>query len=333
MEKNLYFTVIYFTTMNKSTNIPINTTAPVIALDVSKDTLNVFIDTSKESFICPNQTKDLQRLGKRLLKLDPALVVFEASGGYEKRAVIAFSQLDLPVAVVYPKRVRQFAQAVGVMAKTDEVDARVIARYARAADIQPKPPVSEELAVLQALTTRRSQLIEARTAEHNRLGTAHSSVHKYLKKSLVSIERQIKEIETEIERRINESETWRQTDQLLRSVPGVGAVLSYTLITQLPELGSLSRREIASLVGVAPFKRQSGKYKGKSFCHGGRNSVRRVLYMATIVATRFNPVIKQFYENLCQRGKLKKVAIIACVRKLVIILNAMTYNHSAWQPK
>lgn len=305
----------------------------MIAIDIAKNDMAVFVDSTEELFTCGNQLKDLHRLGKQFVSRKPALIVLEASGGYEKAAVIVFSQFKLPVAVVYPKRVRQFAQSLGIIAKTDSIDARTLARYARAADIQPKPLASDELSALQALTSRRTQLIEARTAERNRLDTAHPSVHKLIKKSLAFLQHQIKDIDTEIEHRINESDTWRQTNELLQSVPGVGSVLSSTLITELPELGSLTGKEISSLAGVAPFPRESGKWKGKRFCRGGRNSIRRVLYMATIVATRFNPIIRQFYENLCQRGKLKKVAIIACSRKLLVILNAMVNNNSAWQPK
>ena len=185
---------------------------------------------------------------------------------------------------------------------------------------------------MQALTTRRSQLIEMRLAEENRLQTVHPSMRPHIKKHLTWLLNQIQQIETAIENQIKESETWQHTAKQLQTVPGVGAVLSSTLITQLPELGQVSDKQIAALVGVAPFPSESGKQKGKRFCKGGRNSIRRVLYMATICATQHNPIIKQFYENLCECGKLKKVAIIACARKLLVILNAMVRDNTNWQP-
>lgn len=304
---------------------------PCVGIDTGKDKLDIFIDSTGQLFTCANEAKELRALAKELAVFAPQMIVLEASGGYERAAVMAFSELSLPVAVVYPKRVRQFARGLGIMAKTDAVDARVLARYARTADLVPTPLKGEELSALQALNTRRSQLIEMRLAEENRLELAHPAVHKELKKHLASLDRQISKIEAEIERRIEESDTWRQTSQLLRSVPGVGPVLSTTLITEMPELGLLSGKQIASLVGVAPFPKESGRWKGKRICQGGRHSVRRVLYMATISATRFNPVIKLFYQNLCLRGKPKKLALIACARKLLVTLNAMTKNNLLWR--
>lgn len=302
-----------------------------IGIDVSKESIAVFIDSTDEHFTCPNQPKDLTKLARRFKKLDPQLIVIEATGGYETSAAIALSQLELPYAIVYPLRVRQFARGLGLIAKTDEIDAELLAYYGRVADVQPKPLLSDELRVLQALTTRRCQLIEIRLAEQNRLDVAHPLMRKHIKKHLAWLIKQIEQIETEISDQIKNSPTFSDTDQLLQSVPGVGEVLSSTLICQLPELGVLSNKQIAALVGVAPFPRESGKFTGRRFCKGGRNSVRRVLYMATIAATRFNPIIKQFYDNLLERGKLKKVALIASARKLITILNAMVRNNSHWQ--
>jgi len=317
--------------MNKFSNIANN--RPCIGIDTGKDQLDIFADTSQELFTCDNRPKDLRRLAKQLEGMNPQLIVLEASGGYERAAVTAFSELSLPVAVVYPKRVRQFARGLGIIAKTDKIDARVIAYYARVADPAPTPPKTSELSALEALTSRRAQLIEMRLSEQNRIELAHPSIQKEIKHHVAWIERQIDKTEAEIERQIRESNTWRQTDELLRSVPGVGAVLSSTLITDMPELGSLTSKEVAALAGVAPFPRESGRWKGKRICQGGRYQVRRVLYMATIAATRFNPVIKNLYDRLCQRGKPKKLAIIACARKLLVILNAMTKNNSPWSPK
>lgn len=326
----LYFTIKELFSMNK-TSLSSSFTRPCVGIDTGKDKLDIFIDSTEQLLTCANEPKELRALAKELAALKPEMIVLEASGGYERAAVVAFSELSLRVAVVYPKRVRQFAGGLGIMAKTDAVDARVIARYARTAQLAPTPPKSAELNALQALNTRRSQLIEMRLAEENRLELAHAVVHKELKKHIASLDRQITKIEAEIARRIKESDTWQKTSQLLQSVPGVGPVLSTTLITDLPELGILSHKQIASLVGVAPFPRESGRWKGKRICQGGRCCVRRVLYMATIAATRFNPVIKLFYQNLCQRGKPKKLALIACARKLLVILNAMTKNNLHWR--
>jgi transposase len=215
-------------------------------------------------------------------------------------------------------------------AKTDDIDARVIAYYGRVADITPVPIASKELRALAAMTNRRHQLIEMLRAEQCRLDKFEGASHRGIKKHIRFLQRQIEETETEIQRQIKQCPAWNQTDALLQSVPGVGPVLSSTLITDLPELGHLSRTKIAALVGVAPFARDTGKSFGKRFCKGGRNSVRRVLYMATISASRFNPVIKAHYQSLCNRGKLNKVALIACARKLLVILNAMTHNKTLW---
>ena len=303
----------------------------VIGVDVAKLELVFYADREKDLFMARNVLADLRSTGKRLLKLKPRVVVFEASGGYESLAVRIFAELGLPVAVVYPKRVREFVRGLGIMGKTDSIDARMIAYYARIAGIQPVPPVTPELQQLQALHTRRDQLIEMRIAEQNRLETAHSCMRRDIQKHVDSLNRQIQKIEEKLASLIAESETLRERSDALRSVPGVGPVLSTTLIAELPELGLLSNRKIASLVGVAPFPDDSGPRTGKRSIRGGRNSVRRVLYMATVSATRSNPVIRTYYQSLCSRGKLKKVALIAAARKLLITLNAIIKNKSSWR--
>jgi transposase len=302
-----------------------------IGIDVSKDTLEVYVDTSSKRTTCPNQPRELKRLARDLKKLGPELIVMEATGGYETQAAIAFTEAALPFAIVFPRRVRQLALGLGVIAKTDEIDAKVIAYYGKVAHIEPKPLESNELRSLAALTTRRSQLVEMRLMEENRLDTSHPSMRKTIKDHIAWLKRHIQKLDAEIDRCIEQSDTWRETRNLLTSVPGVGPVLASTLITELPELGSLSHKKIAALVGVAPFPRDTGKFSGKRFCKGGRNSIRRVLYMAIISATRFNPIIKTFYQRLCDNGKRKKVALIACARKMLVILNAMTRNHAPWQ--
>lgn len=305
---------------------------PYIGIDVAKDELVGFIDSTGKHISCPNQAGDLKRLSRQFAKLKPALIVMEASGGYEALAAAAFAEAGLPFAIVFPKRVRQFALGLGIIAKTDKIDAAVIARYGRLASIEPMPVASRELQELRALAIRRTQLIEMRIADQNRLDTAHPSIRREIRSNIDQLNRRIERIQALIEKQIQKCPLWQQADEALRSVPGVGPVLSSTLITELPELGHLSNKKIAALVGVAPFPNESGKHKGKRFCKGGRNSVRRVLYMATIAATRYNPVIRAFYLNLCNRGKLKKVAIIACARKLLITLNAIARNNSSWHP-
>lgn len=306
---------------------PIHSEKPFIGIDVAKDSLEVFDDVSSRRTACPNKMRDLERLAKDLKKTSPELIVMEATGGYETPAAIAFTKAKLPFAIVFPRRVRQLAHGLGIVAKNDEIDARVIAYYGRVAGIKAKPLESNELRELQALTTRRTQLVEMRLMEENRLDTAHPSIRKEIKEHIAWLCRRIQKIAEEIDRRIEQSEAWNEKRKLLMSVPGVGSVLASTLITELPELGLLSNRQIAALVGVAPFDRDTGKSRGMRFCKGGRNSVRRVLYMATLSAARFNPVIKTFYDRLCEKGKRKKVAHIACARKMLVILNAMTRDN------
>jgi len=314
--------------MNGVTDIQMGGT--VVGIDVAKAELVIYADREKELFTAVNAAADLRQVGKRLLKLEPRLVVFEASGGYEALAARIFTALGLPVAVVNPKRIRQFVRGLGIMAKTDGIDARMIAYYARVANIQPIPPPTPELQHMQALSSRRAQLMEMRIAEQNRLETAHSSIAKDIHKHVSSLNREIDKIEKRLAALIAESDELKKLSDTLCSVPGVGPVLSSTLITELPELGRLSNREIASLVGVAPFPDDSGPRTGKRRIKGGRNSVRRVLYMATVCASQHNPVIRSYYQSLCSRGKLNKVALIAAARKLLITLNAIVKNNSSW---
>lgn len=330
-ETNPAFMEVQNITMNRTEHNKMkNTKQTVIGIDVAKDSLVLFIDSSGEHLNCPNTEKDLRRMARRLAKINPDLIVLEASGGYEKEASAAFSSIGLPVAVVYPRRVRQFAHGLGLIAKNDEIDARLIAYYGRVADIKPQPRQTESLRVLRSLTQRRSQLIEMRLAEQCRLETAERAVRKNIKDHIKWVEHQISKIDSQIETHIKADADLDNANRRLQSVPGVGPVLSSTLITELPELGLLSNKRIASLVGVAPFPHESGKSSGRRFCKGGRNQVRRVLYMATVSATRFNPVIKAFYKNLCSNGKLKKVALIASAHKLLSILNSITKNNSSW---
>jgi len=303
-------------------------TKSVVGIDVAKDNLVLFIDSRREHLTCPNTGKDLSRLAKRLKKLDPELIVLEASGGYEKAAAAAFSAAHLPVAVVYPRRVRQFAHGLGLIAKNDEIDARLIAYYGRVAEIKPQPRQTDELCGLRALTQRRTQLIEMHLAEQSRLDTAHQSIHSNIKQHISWIERQILKIDGQIQTSIKADPHLNETDSRLRSVPGVGPVLSYTLITELPELGILSNKRIASLVGVALSHAKAAAQTANAFARAA--AIRSAASMATVSATRFNPVIKAFYNNLCSKGKLKKVALIASAHKFLSILNSINKNHTLW---
>jgi transposase len=304
-----------------------------IGIDVAKDSLALFIDSANQSVTCLNQKQDLRKLAKQLKQLNPTLIVLEATGGYENLAVSVFRQFKLPVAVVFPKRVRQFALGLGLIAKTDEIDAQIISYYGRTANIEPQTQPPEHLIELKALTTRRSQLLEIKIAEQNRLETAPALMKKEIKKHLAFLENQMQNLDRQIQHQIENAKDLAEKDQIMQTVPGVGKTFSSTLLSDLPELGALSNKQISSLVGVAPFPHESGKYKGKRFCRGGRNSIRKVLYMATLAAVRFNPVIKQFYEHLLAKGKLKKVALIACAGKLMTFLNSMVKNNSLWSPK
>ena len=305
---------------------------PIIGIDVSKDNLEVFDDKSLEHVVCPNQTRNLKQLAKDLKKLSPELIVMEATGGYETQAAIEFSKAGLPYAVVFPRRVRQLAQGAGVIAKNDQVDARVIAYYGRVGGIKPKPLESKESRELHALTTRRSQLVKMRQMEENRFHTIHPTMRKSVKDHIGWLSRQIEKLNKEIDQQIKLSKAWNEKRKLLMSVPGVGSVLASTFITELPELGLLSNRQISALVSVAPFDCDTGKRKGTRFCKGGRNSVRRVLYMATLSAARFNPVIKALYDRLCEKHKRNKVVRIACARKMIVILNAMVRDKRTFEP-
>jgi transposase len=299
-----------------------------VGIDISKDSLDVAVHASDKQWRFTNDHSGITKLCKMLGKLSPALVVFEATGGYEMPLYLSLDKAGLPAAPVNARQIRDFARSTGKLAKTDSLDARVIAHFGCAIQPTPHPvPDTQELKIAQA---RRVQLMEMITAETNRLrGTPKTlkrriEAHiKWLKKELAEIDRQLKET-------IENDPTWREKDRLLQSTPGVGPTLSATLIAQLPELGTLDRRQIAALVGVAPLNRDSGTMHGRRIVWGGRANVRSVLYMATLVASRFNPVIRDFYSRLCSAGKRKKVALTACMRKLLTILNAILKHHIPW---
>ncbi len=300
-------------------------------VDVSKGKLDTCLMPGRQRHSC--SLDKIEGLIAWLKKRGPQIVVLEATGGYEREAAAALAAVGFSVAVVNPRQVRAFAQASGRLAKTDKLDAETIAAFAAAMRLEPHPLPAQETTALQALVVRRRQLIAMRKAETARLETIKEvSLRKGLERHIAWLQDEIAKIDKEIGDRIEASPIWRAKDELLQSMPGVGDVLSRTLLANLPELGSLSRREIAALVGVAPFNRDSGKMRGVRSIFGGRAAVRHVLYMATLSAIRRNPVLAAAYAKLRQAGKPPKLALTACMRRIIVILNAMAKNNTPWRP-
>ncbi len=302
-----------------------------VGIDVSKNHLDVCILPDNQSLRVSNNSEGHKKLCRNLKKVKPLVIVLEGTGGYEKPIAMAMAQQDLPVAVVNPRQVRDYAKAMNVLAKTDQIDAQVIARFAEAIKPEPRFVADEQRVVFEELITRREQLIKMRTAESNRLDRTHSlEVKNSIEAVLELIESQLQDLDAQTESAVKNSPIWRTKDNLLQSVPGVGPVTARIILAQLPELGKLNRREIASLVGVSPFNNDSGLTKNKRMIKGGRGLLRHKLYMATLVATQHNPTIQIFYNRLLSNGKAKKLAITACSRKLLIILNVMMKNDTSW---
>jgi len=301
-----------------------------VGIDVSKDTLDVATYSSGQKWHFPNNGAGINQVIQVLNGLIPALVVMEATGGYEIPVAYALHRAGIPCAIVNPREVRDFAKATKKLAKTDTIDARVLAHFASAIKPEPRPLSDEQTQELEAILTRRRQVIKMITAERNRLHMARKPVIEAIKSHIDYLEKELSRIDTDLRGRIEESPVQREKYELLQSVPGVGPNLSATLLIELPELGNLNRRQIAALVGVAPLNHDSGTMRGKRSPWGGRPQVRAVLYMAALVAARFNPIISQFYTRLCAMGKAKKVALVACMRKLLTILNSMLKHHVPW---
>ncbi len=296
-------------------------------IDVAKAELVVSVIPDEERFSVGNDEGGVTTLVERLRSLPVELIVLEATGGYELVCVAGLAAAGLPVVVVNPRQVRDFARATGELAKTDRIDADILARFADRVRPAVRPLADADAQELDALLSRRRQLLEMLQAERNRLGQVFGrgkpKVKKSLKAHIAYLERELRITDTDLGEMVRKSPAWRERDELLRSVPGVGPVLSRTLLADLPELGRLSRREIAKLVGVAPLSRDSGTMRGRRFVQGGRAGVRAVLYMGALVATRRNALIRTFYARLLSAGKPKKLALVACMRKLLTILNAM----------
>jgi len=302
-----------------------------VGIDVSKDTLDAATHFTNRHWHFTNSEAGIGQLIQRLGELVIALVVMESTGGYETLLAYAFKKAGFPCAVVNPREVRDFARATKKLAKTDRIDARVLAHFAAAIKPEPRSLSDEQTQELEAIITRRRQVIEMLTAEKNRLHLSRKPVREAIGAHIDYLEKELEQIDSELKGRIEESPIQRDKYNLLQSVPGVGPNLSATLIIELPELGILNRREIAALVGVAPLNRDSGTYRGKRCVWGGRPQVRAALYMAALVAARFNPVIRRLYERLCEAGKAKKVALVACMRKLLTILNSILKHHVPWR--
>ena len=305
-----------------------------VGVDVSKDTLEVFADSTGESFSVANTTDGVAELARRLLALPAvALVVVENTGGYERRCAADLMDAGLPVALVNPRRSRDFARAVGRLAKNDRIDARVLAEFGRRVGPRPAQRVPEGRALLDELVGRRRQLVAMRAAESVRLQQASGkAVRASLEKHLRQLGAQVHDLEKRIAKVVEDDDDWRGRAELLKSVPGVGPAVAATLVAELPELGSASRQQVAALAGVAPFDDDSGKWHGRRHCSGGRASVRCALYMAALTARRFNPVVRALSDRLEAAGKPFKLVMVACVRKLLTILNAVLRRGTPWVP-
>lgn len=306
-------------------------TRTYVGIDVSKARLDVAMVPSGESFSASNDDEGIERLVMALESLQPALVLLEATGGLERRALARLVTRGLPAMAVNPRNVRDFGRSLGKLAKTDRLDAVILARFAQAVRPEWRPMTDDQTQQLQAHVTRRRQLVEMVTAEKNRLlSTEHPDVRRQIKMHITWLEKQLNINEYDLDQAVKQTPVWREKADLLKSVPGVGRVTATTFLALLPELGALSRRQIAALVGVAPFNRDSGTLRGRRTVWGGRATVRATLYMAALVGARFNPTLKAMYGRLIAAGKPKKVALVACMRKLLTILNAIIRDRRAW---
>jgi transposase len=303
-----------------------------VGIDVSKHRLDVHVRPSMEAFAVTRDGKGLKELVERLSRLSPRLIAVEATGGFETIVAAAIAGAQLPLAVVNPAQIRHFAQAVGKRAKSDPIDAAVIARFAEAVKPEPRQMRDEAARLLAELVGRRAQIIEMLVAERQREGrVAASRVRKSIARHIAALEKELVAVDSDIDGLVRGSPVWREKEDLLTSFPGVGDTLARVFLAELPELGQLTRREIASLVGVAPFTRQSGRWRGKSMIAGGRSGVRAASFMAALSASRYNPALRAFYQRLLAAGKPKMVALIAVARKILTILNAMLRDKKQWQ--
>ena len=304
-----------------------------VGIDVSKEWLDVAVRPTGIAWRAAQDEAGIEELVQQLSDLHPQLVVLEATGGYQTLLVTALGSAAIPVAVVNPRQVRDFARSQGKLAKTDRLDAATIAQFGEVSNIVAQPLVPADARELEALVARRRQLVQMKVAEQLRRQRAMPVVRQRIDRVLAVLQSELEDIDKDLAARLRASPLWREREDLLRSVPGVGPALTISLLAGLPELGSLTRKQVAALVGVAPLSRDSGKFRGQRTCWGGRANVRTALYMPTLVAVRHNPVLRAFYESLLSVGKPKKVALTACMRKLLTILNAMLKHQSPWSPR
>jgi len=302
-----------------------------VGIDVSKIELEVAVRPTGECWTEKNSASGIADLGRRLSKMSPELIVLEATGGLEMPLATALVTAGLRVAVINPRRARDFAKSLGRLAKTDRIDAHDLAEFGERVRPEVRALPDQAAQELAALVARRQDLVAIRVAEQNRRSTALPDIQTRIDEHLAWLDEEIADLEAEIARRVQENTVWRETADILDSAPGVGQITAFKLVTGVPELGQLDRKQIAALVGVAPFNKDSGKKRGLRRVWGGRAQARSALYMATLAATRFNPVIREFYQRLVAAGKPKKVALTACMRKLLTILNAMVKNRTRWQ--
>ena len=302
-----------------------------VGIDVAKAQLDIAVRPSGERWAVPNDADGVVMLVERLQPLHPTLIVLEATGGLERGATAALATAGLPVVVVNPRQARDFARATGQLAKTDALDARGLAHFADVIRPTPRPLPDAQTQELRALLGRRQQLIGMRTAEQNRLAGTSGRLTQDIEAHIAWLNARIATLDDDLETLLRASPLWRENDDLLQSVAGIGPVCARTFLLELPELGTLTRQQIAALVGVAPLNCDSGTLRGRRTIWGGRAHVRTVLYMGTLVATRFNPQIKAFYQRLLAAGKIKKVALTACMHKLLTILNAMLKHRTSWK--
>ena len=304
--------------------------ARFVGIDVSKAQLDVAVRPTGKRWTLPYDQTGIEGLIPQIVDLEPALVLLEATGGLELPLVAALAAAALPVVVVNPRQVRDFAKATGTLAKTDTLDAGVLAHFADAVRPEVRPLKDAEAQVLNSLTARRHQVMTMLVSEKNRLGTAIGAVSPCIEAHIAWLEQELSDLDKGLRQTLRRSPVRREKDDLLRTVPGAGEQISITLLANLPELGTLNRRQIAALVGVAPYNRDSGALRGKRAVWGGRSRVRAVLYMGALVASRHNPAIRDFYQRLLAAGKPKKVALVASMRKLLVILNGMLKHGSPW---
>lgn len=303
-----------------------------VGVDVSKDYLDV-AHSDGVVLRMANDEKGCRQLSEQLHSQQPKLVVLEASGGLERALAVELAARGLPVRIVNPRWVRHFAKATGLLAKTDRIDAQALVRFGQAMKLEPRAPVDEGQRALQALMTRRRQLLEMLGMEKNRLPTAHPAVRGQVRRTIRYLESQLASTDQDTDEALKSCGIWREKVELLESVPGIGRVISLSLLATLPELGQLNRRQISALAGVAPFNRDSGQWRGRRSIYGGRALPRAALYMAALVGARHNPVLRSFYQRLRQKGKPGKVALVACMRKLLCMVNVMIRTRTPWKPQ